>query len=127
MRSHTPTVDGWLDWRAIDDFYAVYEALRIHNRRWSSVPEWVLASLTYRAFETSGQQILAGMTLEEMTKPTSVCRVFDQEECEGVRYGTYTIFIGSDYQLAGRGRAPADKCACIVEAVIAHMASRAAA
>ena len=61
-----------------------------------------------------------------MTKPKSVCSVFDREECEGTKYGTYTIFIGSDYQLRVRGRAPVDKCACLVEAVKAYMASRAA-
>ena len=52
---------------------------------------------------------------------------FDKEECEGVKYNTYTIFCGSDYQFRVRGGAPVDKCACLVEAVEAYMASRAGA
>ena len=67
------------------------------------------------------------MTLKEFTAPSSIRAVFDKEECEGVKYGTYTIFCGCDYQLRVRGRAPVDKCACLVEAVKAYMASRAAA
>ena len=126
IRFHEPGVGGYTDWRSVSDFCAVYEALRVHIY-WSCVPAWVLVSPTYLAFEASGQQILAGMTLKEMTDPRSIRTVFDQEECEGTRYGTYTIFCGSDYQLRVRGRAPVDKCACIVDAVKAHMASRAAA
>ena len=81
------------------------------------------------AFEAGGQQIFAGMRLKEITFPSSILRVFDQEEeeCEGVKYRTYTIFCGSDYQFRVRGRAPVDKCACLVEAVKAYMASRATA
>jgi len=126
IRFHTPTVDGWNGWSRIDDFFAVIAALRIHGRSgFRSVPAWVLESPTCRAFETSGQQILAGMTLAEFTAASSLVNVFAKEaECEGVKYGTYTIFSGSDYQLAARGRAPVDKCACIVEAVEAYMASR---
>ena len=67
------------------------------------------------------------MGLEEFTSPSSICRVFDKEECEGVKYGTYTIFCGCDYQFRVRGRAPVDKCACLVEAVKEYMASKAAA
>jgi hypothetical protein len=128
MRSHTPGVDGWTGWRSVGDFYAVYEALRIHQQ-WSFAPAWVESSSTCRAFEASGQQIFPGMRLKEFTEPTSIQRVFDQEEeeCEGVKYRTYTIFCGSDYQIRVRGRAPVDKCACLVETVKAHMASRAAA
>ena len=126
MRSHTNTVDGWLDWRRIDEFYAVYKALRVH-KDWGCEPAWIESSQTYRGFEASGEQILAGMHLSEMTRAVSVCTVFDSEDCEGGKYGTYTIFIGSDYQFAARGRAPVDKCACIFEAVKAYMASRAAA
>jgi len=128
MRSHTPGVDGWLDWRAIDDLYAVYAALRSHST-WSSLPAWVESSSTCRAFEAGGQQIFAGMRLKEITFPSSILRVFDQEEeeCEGVKYRTYTIFCGSDYQFRVRGRAPVDKCACLVEAVKAYMASCATA
>ena len=129
IRFHTNTVDGWTDEFQINDFFAVYSAFGVHNS-WSTSPAWVASSLTGRAFEAGGQQILAGMTLAEMTAPKSVCNVFDfeeQEDCEGTKYGTYTIFIGSDYQLAARGGAPVDKCACFVEAVRAYMASRAAA
>ena len=126
MRSHTNTVDGWLDWRRIDEFYAVYKALRVH-KDWGCEPAWIESSQTYRGFEASGEQILAGMHLSEMTRAVSVCTVFDSEDCEGSKYGAYTIFIGSDYQFAARGRAPVDKCACIFEAVKAYMASRAAA
>ena len=126
MRSHTNTVDGWLDWRRIDEFYAVYKALRVH-KDWGCEPAWIESSQTYRGFEASGEQILAGIHLSEMTRAVSVCTVFDSEDCEGGKYGTYTIFIGSDYQFAARGRAPVDKCACIFEAVKAYMASRAAA
>ena len=84
-----------------------------------------------RAFEAGGQQILAGMRLAEITQPKSILTVFDKEEkeedCEGVKYGTYTIFCGSDYQIAVPDQPLVDKSACIVEAVKAHMASRAAA
>ena len=63
------------------------------------------------------------MRLKEFTAPSSICTVFDkEEECEGTKYGTYTIFIGSDYQLGARGQPAVDKCACIVEAMKAHMA-----
>ena len=129
IRFHTPTVDGWNGWSHIDDFFAVIAALRFHGRSdLRSVPAWVLESPTCRAFETSGRQILAGMTLAEFTAASSLVNVFAKEaDCEGVKYGTYTIFCGSDYQLGARGRAPVDKCACIVEAVKAYMASRAGA
>ena len=126
IQFHTPTVDGWLDSRRIDDFFAVYSALKVH-KTWGCEPAWVLESRTCLAFQTSGQQILAGLRLKEMTKPQSVCTVFDKEECEGTKYGTYTIFIGSDYQIAVPGQPRVDKCACLVEAVKAYMASRAAA
>ena len=102
----------------------VYEALQAH-RSFSS-PAWLGASSTLRAFEAGGQQIFAGTRLEDFTDPKSVCAVFDKE-CEGVKYNTYTIFCGCDYQLRVRGRAPVDKCACLVEAVKAYMASRAGA
>jgi len=124
MRFHKPGVGGWTGWRSVADFYAVYEALQAH-RSFSS-PAWLGASSTLRAFEDSGRQILAGMSLEEFTAPSSVCGVFDYE-CQGYKYGTYTIFCGSDYQFRVRGRAPVDKCACLVEAVKEYMASRAAA
>ena len=91
------------------------------------MPAWVASSQTGRAFETSGQQILPGMRLAEMTRPVSVCTVFDKEECEGVKYNTYTIFIGSDYQFRVPDQPLVDKCACIVEAMEAYMASRTAA
>ena len=123
MRSHTPGVDGWLDWRAIDDLYAVYAALRSHSS-WSSLPAWVESSSTCRAFEAGGQQIFAGMHLEDFTDPSSIIAVFDYE-CQGYKYGTYTIFCGSDYQIAVPDQPLVDKSACIVEAVKAHMASRA--
>ena len=127
IRFHKPGVGGWDGWRSVADFYAVYEALQAH-RSFSS-PAWLGASSTLRAFEAGGQQIFAGMRLKEITFPSSILRVFDQEEeeCEGVKYRTYTIFCGSDYQFRVRGRAPVDKCACLVEAVKAYMASRAAA
>ncbi len=125
VRFHKPGVGGYTDWRSIKDFYSVYAALKVHSS-WGSAPAWLGASPTCCAFETSGQQTLPGLRLKEMTKPKSVCSVFDREECEGTKYGTYTIFIGSDYQLRVRGRAPVDKCACLVEAVKAYMASRAA-
>ena len=115
---------GWTGWRSVADFYAVYEALQAH-RSFSS-PAWLGASSTLRAFEAGGQQIFAGTRLEDFTDPKSVCAVFDKE-CEGVKYNTYTIFCGCDYQLRVRGRAPVDKCACLVEAVKAYMASRAGA
>ena len=121
MRFHTPGVHGWTKTFRIDDFNAVYAVLTTHTT-WGSVPAWVFDSLTCRAFEASGQQILAGWKLAEMTKPKSICGVFDKEECEGFKYGTYTIFIGSDYQLGARGQPAVDKCACIVEAMKAHMA-----
>jgi hypothetical protein len=121
-RFHKSGVGGFNEWRSIKDFYAVYAALRIH-KTWSSSPAWVLVSPTYRAFEAGGQQILAGWKLSEMTKPNSVCTVFDQEECEGVKYRTYTIFIGSDYQFRVPDQPLVDKCACLVEAVKEHMAS----
>ena len=66
------------------------------------------------------------MHLEDFTDPSSIIAVFDYE-CQGYKYGTYTIFCGSDYHIRVRGRAPVDKCACLVEAVEEHMASRAAA
>ena len=125
IQFHTNTVDGWLDSRRIDDFFAVYSALKVH-KTWGCEPAWVLESRTCLAFQTSGQQILAGMDLEEFTAPSSICAVFDYE-CQGYKYGTYTIFCGCDYQLRVRGRVPVDKCACLVEAVKEHMASRAAA
>ena len=90
-------------------------------------PKKVSTPNELRAFEASGQQIFASMRLKEFTAPRSICAVFDHEECEGTKYGTYTIFCGCDYQPRVRGRAPVDKCACLVEAVKAYMVSRAAA
>ena len=78
IRFHTNTVDGWTDEFQINDFFAVYSAFGVHNS-WSTSPAWVASSLTGRAFEAGGQQILAGMTLAEMTAPKSVCNVFDFE------------------------------------------------
>ena len=127
IRFHKPGVGGYTDWRSIKDFYSVYAALKVHHR-WGREPAWVReSSLTCRAFEASGRQILPGMRLNEFTAPSSICTVFDKEECEGVKYNTYTIFCGSDYQLRVRGRAPVDKCVCLVEAVKEYMASRAGA
>jgi len=76
IQFHTNTVDGWLDSRRIDDFFAVYSALKVH-KTWGCEPAWVLESRTCLAFQTSGQQILAGMDLEEFTAPSSICAVFD--------------------------------------------------
>jgi hypothetical protein len=126
IRFHKPGVGGYTDWRSIKDFYSVYAALKVHHR-WGREPAWVRESPTLRAFEAGGQQIFAGMRLNEFTAPSSICTVFDKEECEGVKYNTYTIFCGSDYQFRVRGGAPVDKCACLVEAVEAYMASRAGA
>ena len=126
MRSHTPGVGGWTGWRSVADFYAVHAALTAYAN-WGYEPAWVRESPTLSAFEAGGRQIFAGMRLEEFTDPSSVCAVFSHGECEGTKYGTYTIFCGCDYQLRVRGRAPVDKCACLVEAVKEYMASRAGA
>ena len=65
------------------------------------------------------------MRLKEFTAPSSICTVFDkEEECEGTKYGTYTIFCGSDYQFRVPDQPVVDKRACLVEAVKEYMASR---
>ena len=42
------------------------------------------------------------------TRCSSICAVFDYE-CQGYKYGTYTIFCGSDYQIKKPDQPPVDK------------------